>query len=243
MLQLSLHFADEKTATFFNRLGWLDIGYEKLDAFSTYKAKMFVVGKGELPTIRIEKYPRWSASVWDLVLRAVAKGLTGEERLNQDLPVGRKGPFIDQLYAKLEHVADGTDGRRSHIGSATVVMKRTRCNYVANVEDDFCGMRPSDVFRHTPAVLNHWELFARGLASALTGKEEVPPRPALSLPSALALEDEKTKFVSLGRLTEPARSGFTRWLAKKGVTPTEHHAAPQGLVPEALFVDFLRTAI
>ena len=243
MLHLSLHFANEQTASFFNRVGWLDIGYEQLDAFSTYKAKLFVAGQGELPTIRIEMYPRWSASVWDLVLRTVAKGLNGAEHLNLDLPVGRKGAFIDQLYAKLEHVADGADGRRSLIGQASLVMKRTRCNYVATIEDDFCGMRQSDVFRHTPAVLNHWDLFARGVATALAGTQAVPPRPALSLPSALALDDEKKKFVSLGRLTEPARSGFTRWLAKKSVTPLEHHSAPQGLVPEALYVEFLRNAI
>jgi hypothetical protein len=169
MLQVSLHFATENTATFFNRVGWLDIGYEKLDAFANYKAKLFVAGEGERPTIRIEKYPRWSASVWDLVLRVVAKGLHGDEALPGGLPLGRKGAFIDHLYAKLEHVADGADGRRSHIGSVSVVMKRTRCNYVATVHDDFCGTRQSEVFRHTPAVLNHWELFARGVACALSG--------------------------------------------------------------------------
>lgn len=243
MLHLSLHFADEKTASFYNRVGWLDIGYEELDAFATYKAKLFVVGQGELPTVRITKYPRWSASVWDLVLRVIATGLNGKEQLNDELLVGRKGAFIDQLYAKLEHVADGADGRRSHIGQASVVMKRTRCNYVANIEDDFCGMRQSEVFRHTPAVLSHWDLFARGVASSLTGTQTVPPRPALSLPSTLALDDEKKKFVSLARLTEPARSGFTRWLAKKGERPLDHSSAPQGLVPEALYVQFLRTAV
>ena len=55
MLQLSLHFPDEKTATFFNRVGWLYIGYEELDAFSTYKAKMFVVGKSELSALRVRQ--------------------------------------------------------------------------------------------------------------------------------------------------------------------------------------------
>lgn len=243
MLQVSLHFATEDTATFFNRVGWLDIGYEKLDAFANYKAKLFVAGEGERPTIRIEKYPRWSASVWDLVLRVVAKGLHGDEALPGGLPLGRKGAFIDHLYAKLEHVADGADGRRSHIGSVSVVMKRTRCNYVATVHDDFCGTRQSEVFRHTPAVLNHWELFARGVACALSGTEAVPPRPPLSLPAALALEDDKAKYVSLSRLTEPARSGFPRWLAKKGIEPQQHHSAPQGMVPEASYVEFLRTAI
>lgn len=243
MLHLSLHFADERTASFYNRVGWLDIGYEQLDAFATYKAKLFAVGKGELPTVHLTKYPRWSASVWDLVLRVIAIGLNGKEELADNLPTGRKGAFIDQLYARLEHVADGVDGRRSYIGRASVVMRRTRCNYVATIEDDFCGMRQSEVFRHTPAVLSHWDLFARGVASALTGTEAVPPRPALSIPPTLALDDEKKKFVSLGRLTEPARSGFARWVAKKGVTPVEHHSAPQGLVPEELYVEFLRRAV
>ncbi|MDP2380198.1 MAG: hypothetical protein Q8M35_06900 [Pseudohongiella sp.] len=29
----------------------------------------------------IKRYPRWSASVWDLVARAIAKSLSGQERL------------------------------------------------------------------------------------------------------------------------------------------------------------------
>lgn len=38
---------------------------------------------------RIEKYPRWAAPVWDLVARAIAKSLTGQERLpRRPEPVG-----------------------------------------------------------------------------------------------------------------------------------------------------------
>jgi hypothetical protein len=39
--------------------------------------------------ITLKKYPRFSASIWDLVARAIAIGLTGKERLpRRPLPVG-----------------------------------------------------------------------------------------------------------------------------------------------------------
>ena len=242
MLQVTLHFATEQTANFHNRIGWLDIGYEKLAEFADYKAKLFVTGIGELPTIHVQRYPRWSASVWDLVLRVIVQGLYASEEFKLDVPVKRKGAFIDQLFATIEHVADGVDGRRSHVGTASLVMRRTRCNYVATVEDDFCGSKESEVFRHTPDRLMHWDLFARGIAMALTGRQEMPSRPPLSLPATFVDTDEK-KYVPLSRLSEPARSAFPRWLAKKGVEPTMHPSSLRGLVPEGLYVEFLRTAI
>lgn len=36
---------------------------------------------GAVHTVKIERYPRWSASIWDLVARSIAKALTGAERL------------------------------------------------------------------------------------------------------------------------------------------------------------------
>lgn len=43
-----------------------------------------VLISNDLPTpahATIRHYPRWSATVWDLVARAIAKSLTGQERL------------------------------------------------------------------------------------------------------------------------------------------------------------------
>lgn len=242
MLHVSLHFATEKTASFHNRVGWLDIGYEVLKEHATYKAKMFVAGVGELPTVRIADYPRWSATVWDLILRIITKALYTEEKFRLDMPMLRKGAFIDHLYARLEHVADGVDGRRSDIGSATVVMNKTRCNYVATMTDDCCGPRVSDKFRHTPEVLQHWDLLARGLALCMTGQVAVPPRPVLYVPGGIKLPDG-VEYVPISRLADPARVGFTRWLQKVGVTPEPHHCSSDGLVKGELYVRFLQKAI
>lgn len=43
---------------------------------------------------RVRCYPRWSASVWDLVARAIAKSLSGQERLHR-----RPDPVTVPLHA------------------------------------------------------------------------------------------------------------------------------------------------
>lgn len=242
MIHVSLHFATEQTATFHNRVGWMDIGYETLAEHATYKAKLFVAGSGELPTIQIAKYPRWSATVWDLVLRVITKGLYGDEAFKLDIPWERKGAFIDHLYVRVEHVGDGVDGRRSDIASATVVMSKTRCNYVATINDDCCGPRVSEKFRHTPLVLQHWDLLARGIAHCLTGQALVPPRPVLYVPGGVKLPDGK-EYVALGRLADPARIGFARWLERIGTKPMPHECSADGLVDGGLYAKFLQKAI
>lgn len=89
MLKISLHHARPGHENARNVLGRLDIGYAKLDALADYKLVMTVAGVGEMPPARITDYPRWSASVWDLVARAICMCLNRREVLEGDMS-GRK---------------------------------------------------------------------------------------------------------------------------------------------------------
>jgi hypothetical protein len=94
MLKVSLHYATPATVSARNVLGRLDIAYAKLDANADYKALMFTTGIGEHEPLRLDNYPRWSASVWDLVARVVCLGLNNtESNWLVELPFERKCAF------------------------------------------------------------------------------------------------------------------------------------------------------
>ena len=87
----------------------------------------------ELPGLKhadIREYPRWSASVWDLALRCVAKALYGEEQLPRRPPPvaklvpthtedGRVYPFV--LMVEIPEPARGEFARR--MAHSTVPMR------------------------------------------------------------------------------------------------------------------------
>lgn len=85
------------------------------------------------------------------------------------------------------------------------------------------------------------ELLMHACLVRLTGKAEMPPRPALCVPEAV--EQEGLRYVPIHGLVEPARTGFLDWLNRFSEEPVEHPAAPQGIVPETLYVKFLTEAV
>lgn len=74
MLRISVHAGLPSGASRYNRSDWLDIGYERLDADAEYKIVLFQAGIGACEPILLTGYPRWSASLWDLIARAIACG-------------------------------------------------------------------------------------------------------------------------------------------------------------------------
>ncbi|MER2538715.1 MAG: hypothetical protein ABTQ26_05695 [Azonexus sp.] len=49
--------------------------------------------------------------------------------------------------------------------------------------------------------------------------------------------------IQVHQLLEPARTGFQVWLTWSGKSTVEYSGAPLGVAPEALYSEFLRTAI
>lgn len=242
MLKVTLHYATPATVSARNILGKLDIGYLRLDAVADYKGILFSTSVGEQAPVQLLGYPRWSASVWDLIARIVCLSLNRSEELWQgDLGHGKKGAFIDDMTAVIEHWPDGTDARRATVGTAHVHMHNRRCNYTATFEDDILGKRESSIFVHAPQGLTPWDLLARAYAWTVQERFELPPRPTLYTP--IPIEHDSVSYIPLDTVSEPAYTGVSRWLTKMTI-PVKAIDLIQGpCVTEAQFVAFLRTAV
>jgi hypothetical protein len=108
MLRVSIHAGPLAKISRSNRLDWLDIGYQKLAPAADYKIVLFKIGEGALPPVGLPSYPRWSASLWDLAARSIARSLFpvtapipapkgGQLRSNTLAPAGarqKKGPLL-----------------------------------------------------------------------------------------------------------------------------------------------------
>lgn len=240
MLKVSLHQAAPAHVSAQNVLGRLDIGYAKLEASADYKLVMTLAGLGELAPARLTGYPRWSANVWDLVARAICICMNRREVLEGDF-TGRRGAFIENMSAVIEHWPDGVDTRRSTVGTAHIQMRRRRCEYIASFHDDILGTSNSTVFTHAPKGLNAWDLLARAYAWTAHEKFELPPRPTLYTP--IPVQQDEKSFVCLDTVAEPASTGILRWLQKLGRNTTTVDFLDGPCVTEACFVEFLNKAV
>lgn len=63
------------------KLGELHISNVGGGARADYQCVLYADDLPDPARARLRRYPRWSASVWDLVGRAIAKSLSGQERL------------------------------------------------------------------------------------------------------------------------------------------------------------------
>ena len=100
MLKVTLHHATPARVSAQNILGRLDSGYARLDATADYKAVMQTSGLGEQSPITLSDYPRWSASIWDLVARIVCLGINRREAIwPTEIPQQRRCAFIDDMTA------------------------------------------------------------------------------------------------------------------------------------------------
>lgn len=241
MIRVTLHHSPPSRISANNVLGRLDIGYAKLDALADYKAVMVAAGIGELPPIHLSRYPRWSASVWDLIVR-VACVATGHA---ETLPPfedsgGRGGAFMENLTAQAERWPDGVRTEKSLLGIAHVRMRSRRREYTASFEDDILPVFESTVFTHTPKMLDGWGLMVRAFAWAASERFELPPRPKLYVPIPMTHGDESV--VALDTLQEPARTGIRRWLSRSGIPTVASDLVSGPCVTESQFVEFLRSA-
>lgn len=64
MLNVSLHAGRLATASFGNRLEWMEVAYSSKPApLSDYKAVLTTVDQGALPPVKLQRYPRYAASI------------------------------------------------------------------------------------------------------------------------------------------------------------------------------------
>src|ERR1700733_9583240 len=109
MLRLSTHAGPLKAMSRFNRLDWVEIGYETLNRHADYKVVLFEVGNGARPQVVLRNYPRWSGSVWDLVARSIALALSPDPSQPQELAQParwgeKKFAFVEVMSAVVQHI-------------------------------------------------------------------------------------------------------------------------------------------
>ncbi len=242
MFKVTLHSGVVKDATLHNLLGRLDFGYEKLAAVATYKSELFVCGVGSLGLRHLENYPRWSASIWDLIARLVTVGLYTHEKLPA-IPSGPrdKGAYVRNMCAIVEHWADGEETRRARVATAQLSRGIRHCDYACELFDDLTGTRTSQQFRHAPEVLQPWDLLVRGVCWAEAGHSSLPERPPLRVPPVF--EEDGVESISMGKLCVQARVGLGNWLARQGLKPRLPLGQGSATVPAKVFTQFLESVL
>ena len=247
MLKVNIHAGPLRAISSFNNVGWVEIAYERLDSVADYKTMLYQKGIGAQLQTSIYKYPRWSASLWDLTARAIALGLRDDlDCLDEELPTlattGKRFAFASQICAVIEHTPPAGEQHRRILGTASISQHgRKRGTYVASFEEHTAMTRTTLPFDFRPACLRPAELLMYACLQHLTSSDKLPPRPGLCIPQAVMVDNEK--YVSIQSLVEPAKTGFEKWLFTVGKPPIPQPGAALGVAKEALYVQFLREAV
>lgn len=250
MLRVSIHAGPLATISRFNRLDWVDIGYQELKATADYKIVLFKIGEGALAPVILPSYPRWSATLWDLVARAIARALFpapgNAASLQEWVPpaqcVEKRRAFAEVMSAVIQHMPNA--GPAVHRLGAMQIdeHKSSRCLYRACIEEDLRADCKTEEFYFAPGFLQPSELVLRAALFWLGGSlDVVPPRPLLSTPKGKVIDGKE--YLLIHQLKEPARTGLVRWLYHQKRPPTVTPQAPEGLVEYAIFTEFLDKAV
>jgi hypothetical protein len=246
MLRVSIHAGGYADVSQANLTDWLDIASEQREAVSPYKVVLFCTGTGAKDPCTLEAYPRWSASLWDLVARAIAASLMGSDVAADgtlpDVLRGKHVAFAERLCAVIRHVPCSGIGVRELGHMELRRFRRGRGVYTATLHEELQPSRSILPFVFAPAFLRPAELVMRAALVALTGDHvRLPAKPALVLPRPISIGG--VPYVPLHRLREPAQTGFLRWLNSRGREPIAHKDARLGVAPEAEFSKFLMNAV
>ncbi len=246
MLHISIHAGPLKDATRFNAIAWVDIVYGRLDVIADYKTVLFQNGLGASPVAPIYTYPRWSASLWDLIARALALGLrTDVDVLNYEVPevtLTRKlCAFASRISVLVEHTATRSKARKTLASAEITQHKQVRGTYVARFEEHGQKYAVLEPFSYQPDFFRPAELLLHACLMRLSGKLEFPPVPSLCLPDILRIAGKD--HISVNRLVEPARTGFTSWLRQKSKALIPDANGKPTLARASLYQRFLKEAI
>lgn len=242
MLKVSLHACKPGKETSTNVLGRMDIAYEVLQAEASYKSATYVAGVGELPMSFITNYPRWSASLWDLVARLVCLTFNQVEALEpEEIAPSKRPAFIENMSAVIAHWPDGLNKSVAQIATATITMHKRKGHYSAVFSSDLESDFGSLLFVHKPAGIQAWDLLARAYAHASNGRFALPPRPDLCLP--IPIEENGKSYVAVDTLPTVTRNGLARWMTRTQRPFSKVSIVSSECVSEEEFVDFLSTAV
>jgi hypothetical protein len=223
MLKVTIHsgLLDERCRE--NQLAVLDIAYAKRGALADYLVALSLKGAGQLSPTYVREYPRWSASLWDLVARALAQALYHADQIPPTERVDRRCAYATKLCASIERQTRRESG--VELGTAEILQNGKRGIYTATLTADIHGTTKAE-FEYGCKALNPAELLMRAICWALYRQDTLGARPGLIIPPMLRMEG--VERFHLDALPEPARTGFKRYLATAvRVDPPALHNLPR----------------
>lgn len=207
MLRVYLHSGSVAQRSPHNQLAALDVAYARQGAFSDYLVAMSLAGTGEVAPDRLEKYPRWSASLWDLVARALTRILFRADQASPMAKPDKRCASASRMCAVIERAT--LDAQGVLLGTAEIEqVARQRGRYLVQLTEDILEPRSAE-FSFGLKSLNPADLLLRALCFALYGQGTLGPRPRLILPPTIRLDG--VECFDVDTLAEPARTGFLRF--------------------------------
>lgn len=209
MLTVSIHSGQLSEQCHANQLAKLDIAYAKRAALANYAVALSIRNHGELAPAEVHDYPRWSASLWDLIARAIGQALYRADQIPPGGKPDRRCAYATRLCASIERMTNSDRG--VVLGTAQILQKGVKRGlYTADFHEDVLGSRTVE-FEYGCKVLNPAELLLRAICWALYGSDVLGSKPALIVPAPICIEG--VDRFHLESLAEPARTGFKRFLA------------------------------
>lgn len=230
MLKVTLHIGSLKDRTLNNQLAVIDIAYQVKTALATYLVAMTLRHGGEQAPALVSNYPRWSASLWDLVARALTRVLYQADQAPASDKPDRRCAYATRICATIERAT--ADDRGVILGTAEIAQTSgLRGTYTAVFNADLQEERVA-TFDYGCKRMNPADLLLRAICWSLYGRDQLGALPKLILPPAMKM-DGIERF-HLEALTEPAKTGFKRYLARQFPT-----ANPEPLPKAEDYVHFL----
>lgn len=212
MLRLHLHTGDLEARCQANQVATIDLSYRKKEALADYMVHLTARGLGEVQPQFVMQYPRWSASLWDLVARGLVSVLYKAEQAPPAQKPDKRCAYATRLCAVLER--DDLESSGVTLGTGVITqVPGQRGHYRSTFETDIMG-KHEGTFAYGAKRLDMLDLLLRALCWSLYGKDTLGPLPGLVLPPAVSI-DGKDRF-HIASLPEPAKTGFARYRALSG---------------------------
>lgn len=213
MLKVSIHagLLDERSAA--NQLAVLDIAYDKKDLLSDYVVALSLHGKGEVPPAFVRRYARWSASVWDLIARAIGQVLYQTDQVPASAKADLRCAYATRICATVERLTAVDSGME--LGAVEIAQRGgKRGLYTASFDEDILGQRSAE-FEYGRKDLNPAELLMRAICWTYSAADVPGEKPELIVPPFIKVDGIDRFHVAA--LDEPAFTGFRRYRAVSGV--------------------------
>ena len=229
MLHVTVHIGELEARSLHNQLLSLDIAYDKVEALASYLVAMLPRQGSEMAG-HLRDYPRWSGSLWDLVARAIAQVVYPNQAIPPAIKPDRRCAYASRICVAVEAEDMGSRGRL--LANAEIAqLEGQRGFYRAVFSEDILGERSAE-FAYGSKRMDYADFVMRAICWALYDQDTLGPRPKLLLPQTMTANG--VECFDVQGLAEPARTGFTRYLARK--YPTQ---APAALARADDFVAFL----